>query len=139
MRLTRHTSHDSSPSTTPDHSTPIPLIDFSRTPSPSPYRARPSRSATQSEDSDYEPDTASSLRPLVGAQDRGRRAWWARGGLGAFLFGSWAGWQVYVGGLVLYVGVVGYMLVLLNRFVLWSECVRRVWAAAELTMASWRI
>jgi len=128
MRPTRHTTRDStSPPTTPSTAPPIPLISFSRTPSPSPYRARPSRSATQSEDSDYEPDVASSSqRPLVGAAGIAQRRWAARGGLGAFLFGSWAGWQVWVAALVLYVGGAGYALVLLNRFVLWSEYSRRV-------------
>lgn len=115
-RLSRHISRDSSSS---EHSTGIPLIDFSRTPSPSPYRARTSRSATQSEDED-EADIPLSLRPLVGAQAEPKR-WWRSGGLGTFLFGSWTGWQVYVGFLVLYVTVVGYVLVLLNRFILWSK------------------
>jgi len=138
MRPTRATSRgSSSPSTSPDHSNSVPLIDFSRTPSPSPYRARSSRSATQSEDEDYEPDIPSSLRPLVAAQEGPKRwRWWRSGGLGAFLFGTWAGWQVYVGILVLYVSVVSYVLVLLNRFVLWSKwhAVLIEWRVAALTV-----
>lgn len=73
----------------------IPLIDFSRTPSPTPYRAT---SATQSEDED-ESGVPISLRPLVADSSAGSSLWkikWRDGGLGAFLFGSWTGWQVYV-------------------------------------------
>lgn len=120
----RHVPHDSNSSGGLEPDNDIPLIDFSRTPSPTPYRARPSRSATQSEDEDADLDIPLSLRPLVGAHtDPGGRwkSFWSSGGLGAFLFGTWVGWQVYVGFLVLYVSAVGYTLVLLNRFILWSK------------------
>ena len=119
----RHVPHESDSSAGLDPDNDIPLIDFSRTPSPTPYRARASRSATQSEDEDADLDIPISLRPLVAHTEpgNGRRSLWRSGGLGAFLFGTWAGWQVYVSLLVLYVGAVGYTLVLLNRFILWSK------------------
>lgn len=120
MGLTRHLSRDSSSSAEFD-SNGIPLIDFSRTPSPTPYRARTSRSGSgrASEEDDFDADIPLSLRPLVGEQPE-RKGWSKSGGLGAFLFGTWAGWQVYVGFLVLFVGGMSYVLVLLNRFILWS-------------------
>lgn len=121
MGLTRHLSRDSSSSADLD-SNGIPLIDFSRTPSPNPYRARQSGSGSGavSEDEDFDADIPLSLRPLVDEHPERKRLW-KSGGLGAFLFGTWAGWQVYVGVLVLYVSCVSYVLVLLNRFILWSK------------------
>ena len=122
--MARHVPHESDSSAALELDNDIPLIDFSRTPSPTPYRTRASRSATQSEDDDADQDIPLSLRPLAGAHTDsrgGRKSLWRSGGLGAFLFGTWAGWQVYVGFLVLYVGAVGYTLVLLNRFILWSK------------------
>jgi hypothetical protein len=107
----------------------IPLVDYSRTPSPSPYRTR-TRSATQSEDEDD--NVPLSLRPLVsggsGDVDALRReggGWWRSltksESLGGFLFGTWGGWQVYVCLLVVWSFAVGGVLVLMNRFILWSE------------------
>lgn len=106
----------------------IPLIDYSRTPSPSPYRSR-TRSATQSEDEDEA--VPLSLRPLVAEGDSGigmdglGRGWWRiitkSGSLGEFLFGTWVGWQVWVGLLVVWSIGVGFTLTLMNRFILWSK------------------
>jgi hypothetical protein len=111
----------------------IPLINYSRTPSPSPYRTR-TRSATQSEDEDE--GIPLSLRPLVAEiSDTGQdglggfghtgRSWWRSltksESLGGFLFGTWAGWQVYVGLLVLWSLGTGFVMVLMMRFILWSE------------------
>lgn len=97
----------------------IPLIDYSRTPSPNPYRSR-NRSATQSEDEDE--DVPASLRPLY--QNSDGRGWWRNlsgtENLGAWLFGTWIGYQVWVGLLVIYCFSVGSTLVLMNRFILWS-------------------
>jgi hypothetical protein len=98
----------------------IPLIDFSRTPSPSPYNAR-ARSATQSEDEDE--SIPLSLRPLVAESGVGGR--WARawrdGGVGAFLFGSWSGWQIYVVLITIWYVAAGLALVGLNRVLLWCK------------------
>ncbi|KAF2837621.1 hypothetical protein M501DRAFT_1006656 [Patellaria atrata CBS 101060] len=100
----------------------IPLIDFSR--SPSPFHAR-SRSAATSEDEDdfYEPE--SSIRPLVRSSvgsGSGIRGSWKRilksGGLGSFLFGTWLGWQIYVTILVLWFFLCGFGLLIMNRLIL---------------------
>lgn len=108
---------------------PVPLIDIgggssragSRATSPYPR----SRSAVQSEDEDddeFEP--ASSIRPLVShdvGSGRGGRGWngiCRQGGLGAFLFGTWMGWQIWVGLLVFWVGGCSFGLLLMNRFIL---------------------
>jgi hypothetical protein len=114
-----HRSHDSGSST--EEAGGIPLIDFSRTPSPTPYRSRGgSRSGAGTDDEDD--DIQLSLRPLVAPQQgKGWNRIWTSGGLGHFLFGTWTGWQVYVAVLMLYVGAVEYTLTLLNRFILWSK------------------
>lgn len=99
----------------------IPLIDISRTPSPYPR----ARSAAQSEDEDEEYEPAASLvRPLV-ASDSGNgregRTWQRitrNGGLGKFFFGTWVGWQIYVGLLVFWVAGTSFYLLLMNRFIL---------------------
>jgi hypothetical protein len=129
----------------------IPLVDYSRTPSPSPYRAR-TRSATQSEDEDD--NVPVSLRPLVGGSgdvDALRRdgggGLWRRltktESLGGFLFGTWGGWQVYVGLLMIWSIVVAGVLVLMNRFILWSKFKQsssRWTSTADVnSMHSWRI
>ena len=74
-----------------------------------------------------------SLRPLVGggssgafeSHHDGSRGWWRRltksENVGGFLFGTWSGWQVYVVVLALWSFGAGFMLVLMNRFILWSE------------------
>ncbi|KAK8157517.1 hypothetical protein BKA80DRAFT_278854 [Phyllosticta citrichinensis] len=99
----------------------IPLIDISRTPSPYP-RAR-SAAQSEDEDEDYEP-AASLVRPLV-ASDAGNgregRTWQRitrNGGLGKFFFGTWVGWQIYVGLLVFWVAGTSFYLLLMNRFIL---------------------
>jgi hypothetical protein len=91
----------------------IPLIDFSRTPSPpsTPYRGT---SVTASEDEGGGED----VRPLV--RER-RTAWRREGGVGAFLFGSWTGWQVYVGVLAAWWVASGLVLAWMNRVILWCE------------------
>jgi len=97
---------------------PVPLIDIgSRSTSPYPR----SRSAVQSEDEDDEYGTASSIRPLVGHAARGGsavRGITKQGGLGHFLFGTWTGWQVWVGFLVFWVGGCQFGLLLMNRFIM---------------------
>ncbi|KAF2494642.1 hypothetical protein BU16DRAFT_462380 [Lophium mytilinum] len=120
--MSRHSSHSSSQSFSGLAPGPIPLIDISRSPSPYPR----SRSAAQSEDEDdddFEP--ASSIRPLVasdiGSGGQGRGGWksiFRAGGLGGFFFGTWMGWQVYVGLLVFWVGGCGFGLLLMNRFIM---------------------
>lgn len=93
----------------------IPLIDYSRTPSPTPHRTR---SGTQSEEENE--DIPVSLRPLV-AQPTTTSFWKVPlkdGGLGAFLFGSWAGWQVYVGLITIWHVGASLFLVFFNRIIL---------------------
>jgi hypothetical protein len=97
----------------------VPLIDVSSR-STSPYPR--SRSAVQSEDEDDEFEPASSIRPLV-SSDVGRggsagRGIWRQGGLGGFFFGTWMGWQIWVGVLVFWVGGCSFGLLLMNRFIL---------------------
>jgi hypothetical protein len=102
-----------------DPNSGIPLIDYSRTPSPTPYR---SRSDTQSEDED-DNNVPISLRPLV-AQPSQQSFWklpWRDGGLGAFLFGSWAGWQFYVGLITFWHVGASIFLVFFNRVILMSK------------------
>ncbi|KAF2670425.1 hypothetical protein BT63DRAFT_372583 [Microthyrium microscopicum] len=109
--------HSRTSSAEVDSTTGVPLIDFSRTPSPTPYRAT---SATQSEDED-DNIFSSSLRPLVADSAGGPSLWkvrWRDGGLGAFLFGSWAGWQVYVGIITAVNVTFSILLVFLNRVIL---------------------
>lgn len=105
---------------------PVPLIDMgSRSASPNPHSYPRSRSAAQSEDEDDDFELSSSIRPLVG----GGRSQYERnggsvgmvlrpGGLGAWLFGTWAGWQVWVGLLVFWTGGCGFGLLLMNRFIM---------------------
>lgn len=139
-------SRDSSGELDPHSGGGIPLINYSRTPSPSPYRGRgrtgratgASGLAAQSEDDEYEEDDGEeipvSLRPLVGGGGAAHggyeypaesRGWWRKltksENLGGFLFGTWAGWQVYVALLVVWSFGAGFLLVLMNRFILWSE------------------
>lgn len=112
----------------------VPLVDLSsRTPSPYP-RSRASGGGGTSEDEDddvYEPGPSSLVRPLVSAADIGsggssssswRRVLRNTGGLGNFFFGTWMGWQVYVGLLVFWVAGASFGLLLMNRFILLSEC-----------------
>jgi hypothetical protein len=42
------------------------------------------------------------------------------GGIGAFLFGTWAGWQVYACAVGAWYVVAGVWLAVVNRVVLWS-------------------
>ncbi|KAK0654279.1 hypothetical protein DIS24_g5399 [Lasiodiplodia hormozganensis] len=113
---------------TPGGSGMVPLVDLSsRTPSPYP-RSRASGGGGASEDEDddvYEPGPSSLVRPLVSAADIGsggssswRRVLRNTGGLGNFFFGTWMGWQVYVGLLVFWVAGASFGLLLMNRFIL---------------------
>lgn len=49
------------------------------------------------------------------------KGWWRDGGLGAFLFGTWAGWQVYTGLLTAWNVVAAVLLVFFNRVILMCE------------------
>ncbi|KAH7384577.1 hypothetical protein BKA66DRAFT_81224 [Pyrenochaeta sp. MPI-SDFR-AT-0127] len=98
---------------------PVPLIDIGSR-STSPYTRNRSAAQSEDEDDDYEP--ASSIRPLV-SHDVGRgshvwRGFWQQGGPGAFFFGTWIGWQVWVGLLVFWLGGCGFGLLLMNRFIM---------------------
>jgi hypothetical protein len=97
----------------------VPLIDIgSRSTSPYPRI----RSAVQSEDEDDDYEPASSIRPLVGrGLGRGgdaQRSIFSQGGLGHFLFGTWMGWQIWIGLLVFWVGGCSFGLLLMNRFIM---------------------
>ena len=109
-----HSAHNSQSDLQP----PVPLIDLgSRSTSPYPR----SRSAAQSEDEDDDFEPASSIRPLVGhgsGRASASRGIFTQGGLGAFLFGTWKGWQVWVGLLVFWVGGCSFGLLLMNRFIM---------------------
>lgn len=110
-----HSQHNSQS----DLQLPVPLIDLgSRSTSPYPR----SRSAAQSEDEDDDFEPASSIRPLVGhgsaRAGHASRGIFTQGGLGAFLFGTWTGWQIWVGLLVFWVGGCGFGLLLMNRFIM---------------------
>ena len=143
-------SRDSSGELDPNSAGGIPLIHYSRTPSPSPYRGSNirGRSATTSSDEGggggggYADDDEipASLRPLSGggafSEDEGSRGAWRRvtgsENLGGFLFGTWTGWQVYVVLLAVWSFGAGFVLVLMNRFILWSEyCISHVILTGE--------
>jgi hypothetical protein len=105
-----HSAHNSQSELQPA----VPLVDFgSRSTSPYPR----SRSAVPSEDEDDAYEPVSSIRPLVG-RDGSARGIWSQGGLGGFLFGTWIGWQVWVGLLVFWVGGCQFGLLLMNRFIM---------------------
>lgn len=97
---------------------PVPLIDLgSRNTSPYPRI----RSAAQSEDEDDDFEPASSIRPLVGrgsARGGAKKYILSQGGLGYFLYNTWAGWQVWVGVLIILVGGCSFGLLLMNRFIM---------------------
>lgn len=98
---------------------PIPLIDIgSRSSSPYPRN----RSAVPSDDEDDDLENVSSIRPLVSHDaSRGSHGWrgfWRQGGPGAFFFGTWLGWQTWIGLLVFWVGGSGFGLLLMNRFIM---------------------
>ncbi|KAH7135759.1 hypothetical protein B0J11DRAFT_479712 [Dendryphion nanum] len=119
MESTR-TSHSSKNSLS-ELQPPMPLIDIgggSRASSPYPR----SRSAVQSEDEDDDFEPADSIRPLV-SNDIGRggstfKGVMRQGGLGGFFFGTWLGWQIWVGLLVFWVGGCQFGLLLMNRFIM---------------------
>jgi hypothetical protein len=100
---------------------PVPLIDIgSRNTSPYP-RIRSAAQSDDDEDDDDEFGPASSIRPLVGrasAKSHAHRGTFSEGFLGRFLFGTWLGWQIWVGLLVFLVGGTSFGLLLMNRFVM---------------------
>jgi hypothetical protein len=82
---------------------PVPLIDIgSRNTSPYPRI----RSAAQSDDDEDDDD------------EFGPAGTFSEGFLGRFLFGTWLGWQIWVGLLVFLVGGTSFGLLLMNRFVM---------------------
>ncbi|KIV99309.1 uncharacterized protein PV09_08970 [Verruconis gallopava] len=119
-------SRESSGELDPRSAGGIPLINYSRTPSPTPYRGNRFRSATQSSDEGLAEDIRTGLRPLTGNgfESDERRGWWRNmtksENLGGFLFGTWLGWQVYVALLVVWSFAAGFNLILMNRFILWT-------------------
>ncbi|KAF3044387.1 hypothetical protein E8E12_010053 [Didymella heteroderae] len=121
-----HSRHSSQEAGQAGLAAPVPLIDIgSRSASPNPHSYPRSRSAAQSEDEDDEYELSSSIRPLVGGgrtqYERNGGSWkmvFRQGGLGGWLFGTWVGWQVWVGLLVFWVGGCGFGLLLMNRFIM---------------------
>ncbi|KAL9078827.1 MAG: hypothetical protein Q9157_002268 [Trypethelium eluteriae] len=97
----------------------VPLITLSRSPSPYP---RSRSSAVQSEDEDDEYDNIAPETPIFASARIGERrtwkGWLKNGGFGAWLFETNAGWQVYVGFLILFLGGTGFEVVMLNRIIL---------------------
>ena len=124
-----HSTHNSLSELQPG----VPLIDLSRTPSPYPR----SRSAAQSEDEDDDYEPTSSIRPLVSSDiGRGSGVWrgvWRQGGLGGFFFGTWMGWQIWVGLLVFWVGGCGFGLLLMNRFIMLTGIYKYVMLTGRLS------
>ncbi|EUC44493.1 hypothetical protein COCMIDRAFT_98082 [Bipolaris oryzae ATCC 44560] len=111
-----HSAHNSQSELQP----PVPLIDVgSRSNSPYP-RNRSAAQSEDEEDDDFEP--ASSIRPLVssdvGSGGHAFRGFWQQGGPGAFFFGTWKGWQIWVGLLVFWVGGCSFGLLLMNCFIM---------------------
>jgi hypothetical protein len=110
-----HSAHNSQSELQPG----VPLIDLASR-SNSPYSRTRSAAQSEDEDDDYEP--VSSIRPLVSHDvGRGGSVWrgiWRPGGLGGFFFGTWLGWQVWIGLLVFWVGGCGFGLLLMNRFIM---------------------
>ncbi|KAI1603473.1 hypothetical protein A1F96_08286 [Pyrenophora tritici-repentis] len=110
-----HSTHNSQSELQPA----VPLIDIgSRSNSPYPRN----RSAAQSEDEDDDYEAASSIRPLVshhvGKGSSAFRGFWQQGGPGAFFFGTWQGWQLWIGLLVFWIGGCSFGLLLMNRFIM---------------------
>jgi hypothetical protein len=110
-----HSAHNSQSELQPG----VPLIDLASR-SNSPYSR--TRSAAQSDDEDDAYEPVSSIRPLVSHDvGRGGSVWrgiWRPGGLGGFFFGTWLGWQLWIGLLVFWVGGCGFGLLLMNRFIM---------------------
>jgi hypothetical protein len=130
----------------------IPLIDFSRTPSPTRSSAAPSSSDADDHDYDYDGcsgddgDAAAAAATAYPSGGPSRTAYRARtaargtrrsdvlnnllrpadggggggGGIGAFLFGTWTGWQVYACAVGAWYVAAGVWLAVVNRVVLWS-------------------
>lgn len=117
----RATRSNSSSSLQPTASS-IPLISLSRSPSPYPR----SKSAAQSEDEDddyYEQVDRPLMTRDIGSGG-GKRAVFTQGAVGRFLFDTTLGW--YLLNIVLVGCTMGasYMLVFLNRGILWSKAIR---------------
>ena len=97
----------------------IPLIDFSR--SPSPLARIRSGAHSEEDESEFEFEDSAQSRPLVKKKSsRTGRTIFERGAVGHFLFGTTVGSQVYVGLLVFWVGGCQFGLLLMNRFILWT-------------------
>lgn len=114
----RATRSNSSSSLQPTASS-IPLISLSRSPSPYPR----SRSAAQSEDEDddyYEQVDRPLMTRNIGS-GRGKRAVFTQGAVGRFLFDTTLGWYLFNIVLVGCAMGASYMLVFLNRGILWSK------------------
>jgi hypothetical protein len=139
----------------------IPLVDFSRTPSPTRSSAAPSSSDADDYDYDYgyysgdysgdDAAAAATAYPSAGASPTasrtaargtrrsdvlnnllaGRPADGGGGGIGAFLFGTWTGWQVYACAVGAWYVAAGVWLAVVNRVVLWSGVYKYVACCIE--------
>lgn len=101
----------------------IPLITFSRTPSPYPRKNSNPTSYASSEVEDDSFDD-SSRRPFLSEGHQPVAKGWKGllygGGLGHWLFATAVGWQFYVGFLVFWLGGCAIGLILMNRIILLS-------------------
>lgn len=55
------------------------------------------------------------------ADNRGLASWFRNGKLGSWLWDTKEGWMVYIGLLLLLYGVCSLLLLIMNRFILWSK------------------
>jgi hypothetical protein len=102
----------------------IPLVNISRTPSPSHARQSPyTNAAYETEDDDDWGDQYALNDPFLLQQGR-KLTGWRRllrgGGFGQWLFTTHLGWQFYIAVLVLWLGGCEIGLTIMNRIILWS-------------------
>ncbi|POS82789.1 hypothetical protein EPUL_003674 [Erysiphe pulchra] len=101
--------------------TSIPLISFSRSPSPSLRRHTELNSQNSVDDEDECDDRFRTPFPSNESyKDHGWRRWIYNGGSGHFLFNTNTGWQLYTGVLILWLGGCQIGLIIMNRIVLWT-------------------
>jgi len=97
----------------------VPQISISRSPSPpAPFRRRADsdpNSDTDDDDYGYYPRSIQDGNKIFGWK------WWIYGGgTGKFFFNTPLGWQIYIGLLVLWLGVSQIGLIAVNRIIMWS-------------------
>ena len=115
-------SSNSRSSTDYRHTTFIPLLSISRSPSPFQRQHSGSQPISDSDDDDWG-DRASSRHPFLPQEPRQLTGWrnlMYGGRFGQFIFTNTIGWQLYIAVLVLWLGGCEIGLILMNRIILWS-------------------